>query len=148
MHHGHDDVLGAGDEVHRTAHALDHFARDLPVGDVPVLGHLHGAEHRELDVLAANHGKRRGAVKVDRARHGRDGLLSGVDEVGVFVSFQREGAHSEDAVFGLKLHLHPIGNVVGHQGGDADAEVDVPTVSDFLRDALRDSVFIQHGSGV
>ena len=55
--HQHDDALDAGDEVHRAAHALDQLAGDHPVGEVAVLGDLHRAEDREVDVAAADHGE-------------------------------------------------------------------------------------------
>ena len=63
--------------------------------------------------------------------HG-DGLLAGVDEVGVFLAFVGEGAHAEQAVFALQDHADAVGQVVGHQRGDADAQVDVVAVVQFL----------------
>ena len=143
--HGHDDVLGRGNEVHRAPHAFHHFARNLPVGDVPVGGDFHRAQHRQLHVAATDHGERGGAVEEDRPGPGRDGLLAGVDQVGVFVALLREGPHAEDAVFTLEFHLHAGRNVVGHQGRDADAQVHIPPVLNLLRDALGDAVFVQHG---
>ena len=137
---------GRGHEVHGAAHALDHAAGNLPVGDVTVLAHLHGAEHRELDVLTADHRKRGGAVEVDRTGQGRDGLLARIDEVRVDLRLRREGPHPEDAVLALEFHGDALGNVVRHERRDADAEVDVPTVPEFLRDAPRDAILVQHGS--
>ena len=56
LHHD-DDPLDAGDQVHRAAHALDHLAGDHPVGEVAVLGDLHGAQDGEIDVSTSNHGE-------------------------------------------------------------------------------------------
>ena len=55
--HDHDDALDARDQIHRAAHALHHLAGDHPVGEVAVLGDLHGAEDRQVDVAAADHGE-------------------------------------------------------------------------------------------
>ena len=146
VHHGHHDVLGRGHEVHGAAHPLDHAARDFPVGDVAALAHFHGAEHRELDVLASDHGKRGRAVKVDCSGERRDGLLARIDQVGVHLCLRRERPHAEDAILALEFHGDALGNVVRHQRRDADAEVDVPTVPEFLRDAPRDAILVQHRS--
>jgi hypothetical protein len=43
FHHDHD-APDAGDDIHGTAHAFHAFARDHPVGEIPVFGDLHGAE--------------------------------------------------------------------------------------------------------
>ena len=74
----------AGDEVHRAAHALDHLAGDHPVGEVARLGDLHRAEDGEVDVAAADHREAsRRCEKIAEPGMHRDGLLAGVDEVGV-----------------------------------------------------------------
>ena len=53
--------LARGDEIHRAAHALDHLARDHPVGEVALLADLHRAEDGEVDVPAADHREALGA---------------------------------------------------------------------------------------
>ena len=83
--HCDDDVFGAGDQVHGATHALDHLARDHPVGQVAVLIDLQRAEHREIDVPAADHRERVGAVEIGAAGELRDGFLARVDEIGVHV---------------------------------------------------------------
>src|ERR1019366_9477667 len=55
--HDHHHLLDAGDEIHGATHALHHLAGDHPVGEVAVLGHLHGAEQRNVDMPAADHGE-------------------------------------------------------------------------------------------
>jgi hypothetical protein len=55
MLHDHDDALHARHQVHGAAHALHHLARDHPVGEIAVLGHLHGAQDRQVDMAAADH---------------------------------------------------------------------------------------------
>jgi hypothetical protein len=48
-----------------------------------------------------------------------------------------ERTDAEQAVLGLQRHVHAFGDVVGHQRRDADAEVHVIAVAQFLRGALR-----------
>ncbi len=69
--HRDDDPLGAGDEIHRAAHALDHLAGDHPVGEVALLVDLQRAEHGEIDVAAAHHRERIGAAEVGSTRAAR-----------------------------------------------------------------------------
>jgi hypothetical protein len=88
--HDHDDALGAVDEVHRPAHPLDHLAGDHPVGEIAVLGDLHAAEDREIDVPAADHRERLGAVEERGAGHGGDRLLAGVDQVRILLARPRD----------------------------------------------------------
>jgi hypothetical protein len=90
LHH-HHHALGAGDEIHRAAHALDHLAGDHPVREIAVLAHLHRAEDGEVDVAAADHREALGAVEERSAGQHRDGLLARVDEVRVFGALDGEG---------------------------------------------------------
>src|SRR5690606_15167370 len=132
LHH-HDDAAGAGDEVHRAAHALDELAGDLPVGDVAGGGDLHGAEDRGGHLPAADHAEAGGGVEDRGAWAEGDGLLAGVDEVGVLLPLVGEGAHAHHAVLGLEGDVHAAREVVGDQGGHADAEVDVVAVAQLGR---------------
>jgi hypothetical protein len=61
--------------------------------------------------------------------NGGDGLLAGVDQVGVDLVLGRERADAQHAVLGLQPHLHVGGHVVGHQRGHADAQVHVEAVA-------------------
>ena len=47
----------------------------------------------------------------------RDGLLAGVDEVGIDLALGRERAHAEHAVLALQRHVHALGDVVGTSVG-------------------------------
>src|SRR6266536_6601747 len=55
--HGNDHAAGAGDQVHRAAHAFDHFARNHPVGKIALFVDFHRAKHAQIDVASANHGE-------------------------------------------------------------------------------------------
>ncbi len=100
LHHRHH-ALHSGDEVHRATGSFDHLAGNHPIRDVAFVRHLEGAENGEIDVPAANHRERVGAREESRAGHCRDGLLAGVDQVGVHLVLGRERADAEQAVLGL-----------------------------------------------
>src|ERR1700732_3646215 len=65
--HGDEDALGAGDEVHRAAHAFQHFSGDGPISERALFIHLQRAENGEVYVAAANHGERIGGGEIATA---------------------------------------------------------------------------------
>src|SRR5690606_7583580 len=69
-----------------------------------------------------------------------NGLLAGVDQVVVFLPLGRRRAHAQHAVFGMQNDFTLGGQVVGHQRGQADAQVDIGALGDVLRDAGGDLV--------
>src|SRR5262245_27367852 len=79
--HRHDDAPDAGDEIHGAAHAFHHLAGDHPVREIARFVHLQRAEHRQIDVAAADHRERLRAVEVRAARNLCDRLLAGVDQI-------------------------------------------------------------------
>jgi hypothetical protein len=88
-----------------------------------------------IDVAAADHGEAGGAVEEAAAGQDGDGLFAGVDDLGIFFALVGEGAHAQQTVFGVQPDRDALGQVVGHQGGDADAEVDGVTVFELGRRA-------------
>src|SRR5260221_7194239 len=80
------------------------------------------------------------------ARQFADGLLTGVDQVGVFFAFIGERAHAEHAVLALKVHVDAVGNVVRDQRRNTDAEVDVVAVAQLFR-GTRCHLFTGPGHG-
>src|SRR4051812_12687640 len=132
MLHHHHHALDPGDEVHRAAHPLDHLAGDHPVGEVAVLSHLHRAEDRQVDMAAAHHAERIGGGEIAGRRQFAHGLLAGVDEVGVFLALIGERPHAEHAVLALQVHVDAVGDIVRDQRRNADAEIDVIAVAQFL----------------
>ncbi len=99
--------------------------------------HFESAEHGQVDMAATDHGERLRRIEDRGTAAGGDGLLAGVDHVGIDGAFSGEFAHAEQAVFRLQHHIHVGGYVVGHQGRNADAQVDVVAVLQFTGDALR-----------
>ena len=81
MLHQNNHAFNACDQIHRTAHAFDHFARNHPVGDVAILRNLHRAQNRQIANDAAF----------------QDIGLS--IEIACFLAFRNNGA---DAGFGLE----------------------------------------------
>jgi hypothetical protein len=102
-----------------------------------LIGDLHGAEDGQVDVAAADHREGVFAAEVAGTRPCGDGLLAGVDQVGVDFGVGRERADAQQAVLALQPHVHSFRNEVGHQRRQADAKVDVGAVGEFLRGALR-----------
>src|SRR5690606_15871852 len=98
------------------------------------------------DVAAADHGEGVGGREERRTDPGGDGLLAGVDKVGVDLGVGGEGADAEQAVLRLEPDVHPFGDVVGDQGRHADAQVDDVTVAEFAGGALGD-LFAGEGHG-
>ena len=132
IHHN-DDTANARDQIHSTAHTFDQFAGDHPVGKVTFFINLHRAQNSGGDFAATDHAKALRTVKVSRLRKFSDGLLARINQVGVDVFLSREGAHAQHAVFRLQRYLDPFGDVVGHQRRDADSEVHICAVFEFLR---------------
>src|ERR1700694_1339923 len=146
MHHGNDDVARAGHQVHRAAHAFHHFAGDLPVSDIAAVTHFHGAQYRQVDLSGADHTEAFRAVEKSPARQHRHGLLACIDQVCVYLCFHGVWSHAQHAVLTLHHDEHAFRDIVGYKGGNADAEVHVHAVPEFLCNSSRDTVFIEcHG---
>ena len=75
-----------------------------------------------------------------------DGLLAGVDEIGVDLVLGRERPDAEQAVLALQPDVHAGRDVVGDERRHADAEVDVEAVAQLLRRA-RGHLFAVPGHG-
>ena len=129
--HGDHHAGGAGDEVHGAAHALHHFARDHPVGEIAVLGHLHGAEDRQVDMAAAHHAEGIGRREIAGRRQFGDGLLAlgdvGGDEL--LVEFDPEArplvhevALAELADQPFQTHLAHVAEQILRRAGEVFAE--------------------------
>src|SRR3546814_15450083 len=59
---------------------LDHLAGHHPVGQVALVGDLHRAEDRQIDVAAADHSEGVVAAEIAGPLARSDGLLAGVDQ--------------------------------------------------------------------
>ena len=141
MFHHHQRAPGADRQVHRASHGRNRIRRTgVPVGKVAGDRHLECAQHAEVEVPATHHRKRVRVVEIGAAGQQRDRLLAGIDQVPVFLAFGRRRTHAENAVLALQEHLAVDRQVVRHQGGQADAEVDIGPLWNVLRDPRRDLV--------
>ena len=91
----------------------------------------------------ANHGEAVGRGEIARGRYLGHRLLAGVDEVWVFFALVREWPEAEHPVLALQLHSHPRRDVVRNQRRDADAQIDVEAVAQFLGGALGHLLAVQ-----
>ena len=100
--HQHDHPPGAVHQVHRPAHALDHFAGDRPVGQVAVRPRPACAPSTAMSRWPPRIIPNEGDEQKSAAPGNGDGLLAGVDQVGVEVVASREGPDTENAVLGMQ----------------------------------------------
>ena len=107
--HHHDHALDAGDQIHGAAGPFDHLARHHPVGQVAVVRYLQAAQDGKVDMAAADH--REGVGAAEKARPGKsgDGLLAGVDEIGIDAVFGWVGTDAEQPVLRLQCHIDVSG---------------------------------------
>ena len=77
-------------------------------------------------------------VHIAAAREQRHRLLAGIDEVEVDLVVARRRPDPEHAVLALQHDLAPVGQHVGDQGRQPDAEIDVDPVGEILRGAPGD----------
>ena len=82
-------------------------------------------------------------VKIRPAGEERRGLLAGVDEILVFLTGSGLWPDAEHAVLAVQDDLAPLGQVLGDQRGQADAEIDVGAFRNVARDARGDLVAIE-----
>ncbi len=118
----------------------DHFAGNHPVGQIAFLIDLHRAKHAQINVTAANHGKRICAGKICGASHLTDGFLTGVDEISVFFALERIGANPQHAIFALQNHMHARRNVIRHKCRHANAEIHIKSIAQLARNALHNAL--------
>ncbi len=84
------------------------------------------------------------AVDRGRARHGGDIAAAGVGEVRVLHALGRPGAEPDDAVLRLEEHVHVLGQVVGDEARQSDAQIDQHVGLHLLGDAPRDDFLGVH----
>lgn len=141
---GADDDLGAvrvAHEVHGAAHAVEGLPGDDVVGQVAAGADLEGPQQGDVDVAAADHAEALGAVKGARPGDEGDGLLAGVDRVGVGLApGARVGAHPDHAVLRLQPDLRGGRQETGGERGDPDPQVDVHAVLELEGGSAGDAV--------
>ena len=102
--HQHDDPSARRDQVHRAAHALDHRAGDHPVREVAVAETCMPPSTATSMCPPRIIAKLVAESKYDAPGQHGDGLLAGIDQIGVDLVVVREGPDAEDAVLGVQGH--------------------------------------------
>merc|ERR1712070_23272 len=132
--------VGVSNEIHCATHALEDFAGDHVVSQVAVRAHLKRAEHADVDVTTADHTEGFTAVEDASAGDESDGLLAGVEDVGVDLFLGRVRAHTEDAVLRLDPHIGVRWEEGWCESWHANTKVNVVARLKFLSSTLRDTV--------
>ncbi len=86
---------------------------------------------------AADHREAVAARKIGRRVELADGLLAGVDQVGIDLVGIRKRPDPEHAILGLQGDRHSLGDIIGHQRRNANAEIDVIAILQLARRARR-----------
>ena len=97
--HGDHDLgrAGVADQVHSTTEALD-LSGQHPVGEITSGAHLHGTEDGQVDATTPDHAETLLAPEYSSTGLEGDGLLSGVDQVGILLTLSGVGAQTQDTV--------------------------------------------------
>ena len=106
--HRHDDALGAGHQIHGAAHAGHHLVRDHPVGELSGLIDLQAAEHREVEMAAADEAERHGAVERAGAGQRGDRTAARVGQHGMRHAFLGRSAGADQPILGLEENMHAL----------------------------------------
>ena len=140
--HHHPSLFGTHGQIHGAAHGGNGvFFTGVPVGQIAGGRHLKRPQHANVQVTAAHHGKAVGVVKVGAAGQDGDRLFTGVDQVKVFLARARGRPHAKQAVFTVQQHFFFHWNVVGHQSGHANSQIDHMAFVNVLRHAGGQLVF-------
>mmetsp|Transcript_48259 Transcript_48259/g.71944 ORF Transcript_48259/g.71944 Transcript_48259/m.71944 type:complete len:404 (+) Transcript_48259:227-1438(+) len=139
VHCDHNTRARSTDEVHCTAHTLDEFSWNDPIGQVTFGTALETAQDGQIDVTSANHVEGVARREGGCAWHGCDSFLSGVDVVGVgnFLVFW-VGANAHESILGLEFDLDALRDVVGGHGWNTNSQVNVHTVLELLGSSTHD----------
>jgi hypothetical protein len=142
--HGHHDAFGTRHEIHRTAHAGHHLARNHPVREPTLHVDLQATQYGHVDVAATDQAERHRAVERARARDGSHGPATRIGETRLGHRFLGNGSGADQSVLGLKEDADTLRNVIGDQRGNADAEVHQHAVAQLEGDASRDDRLCVH----
>ena len=122
-----------------------HLAGNHPVREASVLVDLQAAEHRQVEMPAADQAEGHRAVERGRARQGGDRPPARVREPGSAMPGSGTGPVPIRPFSDWKKTWMPWRHEVRHEGRDADAEIDQHAVPQLLRDAFGDEGLRIHG---
>ena len=124
--HAHNAVLGAHAQIHGAAHAGHLLAGDNPVGQVALSIDLQRAQEASVHMAAADQAEVAGGVDEAAAIGHGSGAAAGVHNVVriiVLVALLGCLACGDDAQLSVDDQLHALGQIVGDQGGQTDAQI-------------------------
>lgn len=130
--HGDDDpgLGGVGDQVHGTTDTRD-LAWQHVVGQITVAADLQTTQHGEVDLSGSDHAETLVATEQTGTGVEGDGLLTRVDEIGVFLSRSWVSAHTEDTIFSLEDDFDVLGEIGGCGERNSNTEVDNHAILEF-----------------
>ena len=122
---GHNDGdLGAGNQIHGTAHAGSSLTGDHPVCQVALGVYLVSAQNGGVNVTATDKAEGTEAVKAGAANAQNGRLTASVNNVGICIlALLGSASQTNDTVLGVNPNVHALGQVVQALGGHTDAQV-------------------------
>src|SRR5208282_2426764 len=138
--HRHHHAPCASDEVHCAAHPLHHLSWDHPIRQAAAFIHFHRAQHAQINVRPADHGKRISARKIRRPRHLANGFFAGVDQVRVFLPLQRIRPNPQHSILGLQHHFNSRRNVIADERRHSNTKVHVEPIAQLTRNPFNDTL--------
>ena len=111
---------------------------DHPVGQPSLLIDLQAAEHREVEMTAANEAERHGAVERAGAGQCRDRTAARVGQRGMRHAFFGRRAGADQSILGLEENMHAVRQIVRDQRRNPDAEIDEHARSKLPGNPTRD----------
>ena len=142
--HADDALAGADAQVHSAAHAGHLLAGDDPVGQVALSVDLQSAQEAGVHMAAADQAEVGGGVDEAAAESHGGGRTTGIHHVVrivIVVAFLGGLAGGDDTQLSVDDQLHVLGQIVGDQGGQADAQVHDVAVLQLFGAALGDKAF-------
>ena len=106
-------------------------------------GHLVRTQHGDVYVAAPDHGEGLGGTEVCHSRGGLQELPAGVDEVDVLFPFVGQRPAVEYAALAVVEDRPALRKEVGHQGRNADAQVDKGAVGQLFGHPHGDDFTVQ-----
>ena len=137
-------MLGADAQIHGAAHTGHLLAGDDPVGQIALGVHLKSAQEAGVHMAAADQAEVGGGVDEAAAESHGGGAAAGIHNVvGIIVGVALLGGHTggDDTQLSVDDHLNALRQIVGDQGGQADAQIHDVAVLQLFGAALGDKAF-------
>lgn len=104
-----------------------------------VLADLKSTKHSQVNAARPDHTETLVGTEDGSTATQGDGLLAGVDQVGILLTGLGVATQTQDTVLGLEDDLNTLLDVGGSNQGHSDTKVDVHAVLEFLGGTLDDT---------